>query len=122
MTSAAASAMDTIFTAPPRGFSSTSPLASDFSPRLIRSGNPTSSLSLNFTPGRSSRSSRITSSPAAVSSARSCFPSVIGCPSGTMLSGVMQTWYGATLTGQRMPSLSLHCSMTAWSVRVTPMP
>lgn len=43
---------------PPRGFSSTSPLANDFSPMASRSGKPTKSASLNFTPGRSSRSSR----------------------------------------------------------------
>src|SRR5688572_25031553 len=54
--------------APPRVLISTSPLASDFSPIAMRMGMPMSSESLNFTPGRSSRSSRMTSTPLAVSS------------------------------------------------------
>src|SRR6516165_4742631 len=46
-----------------RGLISTSPLARDFSPMPILMGKPTSSESLNLTPGRSFRSSRMVSTP-----------------------------------------------------------
>src|SRR5690606_25394745 len=53
---------------PFRVVSSTTPEAAPLGPTVIRKGMPTSSASANLTPGRSSRSSRITSTPAALSS------------------------------------------------------
>src|SRR3569833_2868768 len=52
-----------------RAFNSTTPSASPFFPRARRQGMPMRSASLNFTPGRSPRSSYSTSTPAASSSA-----------------------------------------------------
>src|SRR5262249_14793942 len=49
---------------PARAFNSTHPRASARGPTVIRTGRPIKSASLNFTPGRSSRSSRSVSTPA----------------------------------------------------------
>jgi hypothetical protein len=76
---------------------------------------------LNFTPGRSSRSSIRTSSPAAASS-----PAIrSACPACSGLSAfisVIRTWYGAIAPGQMIPSASWLISTHAAMVRLTPMP
>src|SRR5205823_1712101 len=66
-----------------RRFNSTAPRASARGPTVSRTGRPIRSASLNLTPGRSSRSSRSVSTPAASSSAASrsaVSPSRKTCP------------------------------------------
>ena len=79
------------------------------------------SASLNFTPGRSSRSSQSTSTPACservVELARRGDERVVLCPMVTRC-----TWYGAMLIGQRMPLSSWCCSIVVATRRETPMP
>src|ERR1700681_875202 len=92
-----------------------------FFPTVIRNGIPTKSASLNFTPGRSSRSSRTTSIPAA-SSRLAMSSAAARTVSSFTLTGATTTSSGAIVGGSQNPFSSLLCSTAAVRIRSIPIP
>ena len=104
-----------------RGLSSTSPFAVDFSPRFTR-GESDQFAVLELHPGSVIAVVQNHLDAGGGELVVEGLGELHRALSGATPSGVRHTSNGATLMGHRMPSLSWLCSMTAWSVRVTPMP
>src|SRR3990172_2889979 len=100
---------------------STTPSLASALPTVIRIGTPRRSASLNLTPARSSRSSMITSKPAAARARSISSAAAIWAASLTAM-GTTCTWKGATAHGQMIPSASWCCSMAAAAILAGPMP
>src|SRR5919106_3522531 len=107
--------------APSRVRTSTAPSSNVFFPTITRSGQPTRSASANFSPGRSSRSSRRTSNPASPS-ASATFSASASTSSEPPVSARTWTSYGAIDLGHRIPFSSWFCSTAAAIARAGPTP
>src|SRR5437867_10055929 len=104
-----------------RARTSTMPSLASSLPTVTRTGNPRRSASLNFTPGRSSRSSSRTSSPCCVHSASIRSAALIWVVS-RVFTTTRWTGRGAMDHGHKIPSASASCSIAAAAIRAGPMP
>src|SRR4051812_16323593 len=96
---------------------STMPSSRLFFPTVTRIGHPIRSASANFSPGRPSRSSSRTASPASESACAAASP-IASAPL------ITTTWtsYGASSLGHTIPRSSWNCSTAAAITRPGPMP